>query len=268
MLVADLASGARAAGSGRPATNIARGGGGGRNARPVSNCRTCLGPVRFSQDRQREASSPSPLRLKPAPMPGLKPAPPAPSPLRLKPAPAHAVAARAQARLPADDHTHSTGDRVARARFTRVEILAAARDEWTAAARVVCQRNDLSEAELIAAIVRALTVGSAGREMCINLCGETTSGKSWLLRPLALVYPAAFAKAAKDSRYPLLHLEKAEIILWQDFRLDSCPLAWDELLTLFEGDTITIARPMNSFTELVYLLFIAGESPSETVAKR
>jgi len=104
--------------------------------------------------------------------------------------------------------------------------------------------------------------------MCILLCGETTSGKSWILKPVGLVYPSAFAKPAKDSRYPLLNLELSEVILWQDFRMESCPMSWDDLLLLFEGETITIARPMNTFgSNLQYKatqpVFLTSDGPME-----
>ena len=51
--------------------------------------------------------------------------------------------------------------------------------------------------------MRCATDQTDGRENCLILTGETTTGKTWLLKPLGLIF-VAHACPSKDCRFPLV----------------------------------------------------------------
>jgi hypothetical protein len=118
---------------------------------------------------------------------------------------------------------------------------------WKIAALELLRLQKINAVEFASAVITALETG-ASKGVNIFLHGTTTSGKSWILDPLRVIYHCHFTPP-RNSGFPLQHLPDKEVILWQDFRVDEGVLSWNGLLLLFEGTEITIRRPRNEFPQ-------------------
>ena len=145
--------------------------------------------------------------------------------------------------------------RVKRSEKSRLTILEEAAEgscscgrpgEWKAMALDLLRLQQIPAFQFASAVVSAVETG-ASKGINIFLFGPTSSGKSWILDPLRLVFSCHLTPPRK-SGFPLQELPEKEAILWQDFRVDEDVLPWGSLLLLFEGTQITIRRPRNEFT--------------------
>jgi len=135
--------------------------------------------------------------------------------------------------------------------MTRLQILERAAEddcvcggEWRGAVERQLIANDIDPAALSRAIWAALDQG-AKRGHTVVIIGPPGCGKTTVLKPLRVIYNA-HPKPPQHCSYPFLHLERREICFWNDFRYRPDTIAWEDLLNLFEGEEITIARPQNS----------------------
>lgn len=122
------------------------------------------------------------------------------------------------------------------------------------AAANILKWNKISVSLFADGVKQALIHGcSKGNNLL--LVGATTSGKSWIIRPLTEIF-TAFPTPAKESNHPLQMLDLYEIIVWHDYRVDENKLGWSELLRLFEGkDPLTICKPKpQAGSDSVYLV--------------
>ena len=73
--------------------------------------------------------------------------------------------------------------------------------------------------------------------------GPTNTAKSFLAKPLAVIY-RAYRQPDKGS-YPLELLPEAEIVLLNDFTWDEAFMSWSYMKNFMEGGSIPIAKPKN-----------------------
>ena len=117
--------------------------------------------------------------------------------------------------------------------------------DWKAMALELLRLQKISPAEFAGVVLTAIRSGSSkGANVFIH--GTTTSGKSWIVDPLRVIYKCHLTPP-KKSGFPLQELPLKEVILWQDFRHDEDVLSWGSLLLLFEGTEITIRRPRTEY---------------------
>ena len=70
---------------------------------------------------------------------------------------------------------------------------------------------------------KALNVGRCKKAGCIALTGESDSGKTFLLRPLGIIYRAFKPPdPEKAGNYPMMTLPGKEVITFNDFNYE-----WD-----------------------------------------
>ena len=134
--------------------------------------------------------------------------------------------------------------------MTRVEILAAAATEspctcatpgqWAAAADDVVGRNGYGAREVQRAIYHALHRGRA-KQRNLLLVGDTNRAKSFLLRPVELVY-SCFTPPDTGS-HQLADIAGSEAIFLNDFEWDGALMPWGTAKNLFEGSDVKIAVP-------------------------
>lgn len=115
---------------------------------------------------------------------------------------------------------------------------------WLKAAEEVLVNNKLHPV-LFAAALRDLIINGRGKHRNIMIIGPTNCGKSFLLKPLELIFKA-FSNPAAD-KYAWVGSDKAEIILLNDFRWTKELIEWKSLLLLLEGDRVNLPAPKNHF---------------------
>ena len=122
--------------------------------------------------------------------------------------------------------------------------------EWIKCAKEVLMKNRI-HATVFAAAVRELLVLGRGKYRNIIIVGPTNCGKSFLLKPLMLIYNAFSIPAA--DKYAWVGADRAEIILLNDFRWSKDVIEWKSLLLLLEGDIVKLPAPKNHFSSDVYI---------------
>ena len=134
---------------------------------------------------------------------------------------------------------------------------------WLQCAREVLQNNGVQPSEFGKA-VRDLLNNGRGKYRNIFICGPTNCGKTFLLRPLQLIFKT-FSNPARD-KYAFVGAVDSDIIFLNDFRWDREMISWADLLLLLEGQPVHFATPKNHFKEDACLLrdtpiFATGKSP-------
>ena len=139
---------------------------------------------------------------------------------------------------------------------SRMEVLHGAvaqkcvcRGAWTPAALELLALNGIDPDTWRRAMLEALREGrSKGNIVChVGIGGN--EGKSVLLAPLMLVFGDDFVFLTPPaSGFPLLGMEKAKIVLLDDWRFNEDILSYNLQLLWFEGKPFVIARPQNTFS--------------------
>ena len=123
---------------------------------------------------------------------------------------------------------------------------------------------------VFAAALRDLLLKGRGKFRNVIIVGPANSGKTFLLSPLTSIFQT-FAHPATRS-YAWLGVEKAEILLLNDFRWNSEVIAWKEFLLLLESQFIHFPAPRTTYARDIYLekdtpIFETSKSPISYVGK-
>ena len=139
---------------------------------------------------------------------------------------------------------------------SRVEVMQSAKAQnccchgaWIPAALELFALNRIDPDVWRNAVLEALHDGrSKGNVVChVGLGGN--EGKSFLLAPLMTVFGEDFVFITPPpSGFPLLGMEKAKVVLLDDWRFNEDILSYNLQLLWFEGKPFVIARPQNSFS--------------------
>ena len=117
---------------------------------------------------------------------------------------------------------------------------------WLTSAVEVLQLNRIHPI-LFANSMRDLLIKGRGKWRNILIIGERNCAKTFILKPLELIYKC-FMNPAKD-KYAWVGCEEAEVILLQDFRWDPETIAWKCMLLLLEGEHVKLPAPKNHFSK-------------------
>ena len=115
---------------------------------------------------------------------------------------------------------------------------------WLKCAEEVLVNNKLHPV-LFAAAVRDLLMFGRGKYRNVMIVGPTNCGKTFLFKPLKLLFNT-FSNPAAD-KYAWVGAEKSEIIWLNDFRWTRELIEWKSLLLLLEGDRVNLPAPKNHF---------------------
>ena len=120
--------------------------------------------------------------------------------------------------------------------------------EWPTFAQTVLSQNGHSPAEWCKAVEHVLLHGRSKGNFVCHAGFEGNEGKSFLFRPLPLVFgdEGVFLTPPK-SAFPLLGLEKARLVWLDDWRFNEDIISWALQLLWFEGASFIIARPQNLY---------------------
>ena len=115
---------------------------------------------------------------------------------------------------------------------------------WLRCAEEVLVNNKLHPI-LFAAAVRDILILGRGKYRNVMIVGPTDCGKTFLFRPLELLFNT-FSNPAAD-KYAWVGADKKEIIWLNDFRWTRELIEWKSLLLLLEGDHVNLPAPKNHF---------------------
>ena len=126
-----------------------------------------------------------------------------------------------------------------------VECATACEGRWLECAQEVLVKNKVHPIVFAAALRELLLLGR-GKYRNIIIVGPTNCGKTFLLKPLELIF-ATFLNPAAD-KYAWVGADKPEIILLNDFRWSKELIEWKSFLLLLEGDVVKLPAPKNHFS--------------------
>ena len=107
---------------------------------------------------------------------------------------------------------------------------------WLKCAEEVLVNNKKLHPVLFAAAVQDLLLFDRGKYRNVMIVGPTNCGKTFLFKPLELLFNT-FSNPAAD-KYAWVGAEKSEIIWLNDFRWTRELIEWKSLLLLLEGDRV------------------------------
>ena len=152
--------------------------------------------------------------------------------------------------------TEKVEDLVAEAAQNRMEILEGACSapctcggQWSDFACSILSQNGHDPLQWCKAVADSLLAGRSKGNLVCHAGFEGNEGKSFLFRPLPLVFGEdnVFVTPPK-SAFPLLGLEKARVVWLDDWRFNEDIVPWAVQLLWFEGASFVIARPQNLFS--------------------
>lgn len=117
---------------------------------------------------------------------------------------------------------------------------------WYNSAIEVLNNNNIHP-YMYAEALRELLIHGRGKARNFLIIGPANCAKTFLLKPLALIFKA-FQNPAKD-KYAWVGVDEAEVIILQDFRWSSELISWNNLLLLLEGENVNLPAPKNHFAK-------------------
>ena len=173
---------------------------------------------------------------------------------------------------------HDAKATISREKTTRMEVLEKERSkscvdgcdmEWYTCAREILQQNRINP-YVYADAVRDLLTRGRGKFRNIMITGPANCGKTFMLKPLEIIYKA-FCNPAND-KYAWVGADQAEVIVLQDFRWSSELICWKDLLLLLEGEIVKLPSPKNQFATDVCIntdipIFATSKAKIEFVGK-
>ena len=130
-----------------------------------------------------------------------------------------------------------------------VNASSACEGRWLECAKEVLINNKVHPI-LFAAAIRELLLLGRGKYQNI-IVGPTNCGKTFLLKPLELIF-TTFSNPAVD-KYAWVGADNCKIILLNDFRWSKELIKWKSFLLLLEGDVVRLPAPKNHYSAMLPL---------------
>ena len=112
---------------------------------------------------------------------------------------------------------------------------------WIPGAVKVLEGNSISPVVFTGAVYTALQLGAV-RGANVACIGKGGCGKSTLIESLELVFKC-LEKPQSGSTFPLSKIKQHEVILWQDYDHEEATLKFQDLLSLFVGESVGLRMP-------------------------
>ena len=128
---------------------------------------------------------------------------------------------------------------------------------WLQCALDVLSKNEINKFKFATALYELFEKGR-GKHRNIILVGESNCAKTFLLEPIATLFPDTFSSPA-SSTFSWLGVDSAPIILLNDFRwkpltMKGGIIEWDAFLRLLEGAEVNLPAPMNSCSKHIKII--------------
>lgn len=150
-------------------------------------------------------------------------------------------------------------ENLARSKKTRMELLGEAAESgciencqgrWLQCAKEVLATNGIELRQFASAIYTLLEKGR-GKYRNLMLVGPANCGKTFLLKPLNVMYHT-FTNPASGT-FAWIGVDKKECIFLNDFRWNEKIIPWHDLLLLLEGEPVHFSAPKSHFSEDILL---------------
>ena len=154
---------------------------------------------------------------------------------------------------------HNANSQVERQQQSRLEIMGECLEnecsndcagKWYQAATQTLRNNNIVVREFANSITLLLEKGR-GKFRNIFICGPANCGKTFLLKPLCLIYDA-FQNPASGS-FNWVGVDTKEIIFLNDFRWSTKIIQWHDLLLLLEGEPVHLPAPKTYYEKDICL---------------
>ncbi len=116
------------------------------------------------------------------------------------------------------------------------------KNNWMYLALKTLANNNIALDRYTQAVVTSLTLGRGKFRNMIHV-GPQTSGKTFLLKPLKMIYNCF--ENPSHAKFNFFKAADCEIIVLNELRLTGEVMPWDQALQLLEGDTVNFAAPKN-----------------------
>lgn len=146
-----------------------------------------------------------------------------------------------------------------RSKKTRIQLLEEAQTReciencegrWLQCAKEVLTTNGIGVREFANAVYTLLQKGR-GKYRNVMLIGPANCGKTFLLKPLNVIYHT-FTNPASGT-FAWVGVQQAECIFLNDFRWNDKIIPWHDLLLLLEGEPVHFPAPKTHFAEDILL---------------
>ena len=150
------------------------------------------------------------------------------------------------------ENAHKVAERRSKSRLELLQIAAQGScaekcdGNWLTMAFETLHNNNLDVHDFCTA-VKTLLIEGRGKGRNIYIHGNANCGKSFLLKPLSLVYNTFVSPAS--GTFAWVGAEKCEVVFLNDFRWSEKIIPWSDLLNLLEGAPIHIPAPKTHFAE-------------------
>ena len=121
---------------------------------------------------------------------------------------------------------------------------------WLRCAKEVLAANGI-ELRLFANAIYTLLEKGRGKYRNLMLVGPANCGKTFLLKPLNVIYDT-FTNPASGT-FAWIGVEKKECIFLNDFRWNDKIIPWHDLLLLLEGEPVHFSAPKSHFSDDILL---------------
>lgn len=85
------------------------------------------------------------------------------------------------------------------------------------------------------------------------LVGTTNCAKSFMLKPLRLIYGDKCFENPANHKYGWCGYDKASVIILEDFRFSKDLISWKDFLLLLEGVDVSLPAPQNLYKDDVVI---------------
>lgn len=120
---------------------------------------------------------------------------------------------------------------------------------WLRCAREVLSLNDIDELQFSKAILDNLKFGR-GKFRNVILVGETNRAKTFMLKPLRLIYERFLFENPASHKFGWGGCQNKTVFLLQDFRWSVDLIKWSDFLLLTDEDeTVKLPTPKNLFRD-------------------
>ena len=141
--------------------------------------------------------------------------------------------------------------------------------ELCTCSRDILQKNGINSYAYADAI-RDVLIHALGKFRNAMITGPANCGKTFMLKPLEIIYNA-FSNPAND-KYAWVGADNEEVIILKGFRWSSELICWKDLLLLLEDEPVRLSSPKNRFATDVCIktdipIFATSKAKIEFAAK-
>ena len=136
--------------------------------------------------------------------------------------------------------------------------------EWLVCAKEILVLNKIPISEFSKSLRLLLQEGRA-KHRNLLLTGPRDCGKTFLLKPLQVIYEGAIFENPANDKFSWVGADKAHVIFLNDFRWSKEAIPWKDLLLLLEGEPVRLPAPKNIYAEDI---LINSDIPIFATSKR